>query len=235
MHYDWTKYGIYRCPGCEVLTVVNKTRPNKDGTHCSHCQLERKEVDPKTRKWVHDSYNHFKPKNMGAFGAALTKEHIINGQKYQMWGFDTKSKASANQQADQLRRHGKDVIVMESKNPDLIKGWIIFAKNRRGRKIGGFGETPTSNAGHITNINEFWSRHNGKTVTLNGIAYKIKYSEHNAIHPYKHVAVSIYLDPVNKRSEYYLKTKRELGDDWSMDAKDISDIALIKILKQLER
>ena len=109
------------------------------------------------------------------------------------------------------------------------KRHIIKSGQKTKRKsVGSFGKPENF-------INQFWSRHNGKTVMLNGIAYKIQYSEYNAIYPYKHVAVSIYLDPINKRSEYYLKTKRELGDDWSMDAKDISDIALMKIFKHLEK
>lgn len=113
---------------------------------------------------------------------------------------------------------------------------VKSAQKAKRTKMGNFGSPKTPTRAEPSNtINEFWSRHNGKTVTLNGIAYKIHYSEYNAVYPYKHVAVSIYLDPINKRSEYYLKTKRELGDDWSMDAKDISDIALTKIFRQLER
>jgi hypothetical protein len=80
---------------------------------------------------------------LGYFGGSktpLTKEHVIDGKKYQMWGFDTKSKSSANQYADQLRRHGKDVIVKETKTPESTSGWMIFARTRRGRKIGSFGE-----------------------------------------------------------------------------------------------
>jgi hypothetical protein len=79
---------------------------------------------------------------LGGFGST-TKVIEINGKKYQMWGFDTKSKSSANHYADQLRRTGKDVIVTESKNSESTHGWLIFARNRPGRKrgstIGSFG------------------------------------------------------------------------------------------------
>jgi hypothetical protein len=79
------------------------------------------------------------PETLGMFGGPLTREIEINGKKYQFWGYDTKSKASANQYADQLRRTGKDVIVQESKTPDTQHGWMIFARKRPGRKIGSFG------------------------------------------------------------------------------------------------
>jgi hypothetical protein len=83
--------------------------------------------------------NYKSPKKIGNFGGPLTKEIEINGKKYQMWGFDAKSKSSANRYADQLRRAGKDVIVKELKNPETIPGWVIFARKRPGRRIGSFG------------------------------------------------------------------------------------------------
>lgn len=90
-------------------------------------------------------HTHKFPKSLGSFGGPVTKEIEINGKKYQMWGFDTKSKSSANQYADHLRRTGKDVIVKESKNPDSVPGWMIFARKRPGRRIGSFGaEMPKS-------------------------------------------------------------------------------------------
>ena len=82
-------------------------------------------------------------------------------------------------------------------------------------------------------FNKYFEKHNGKTVKIDGVAYKIKYSEYNAIYPRKHVAVSIDLIPVNKNSEYYRKIKRKLGDDWVTDAKSLSDSSLVQIMKQL--
>jgi len=81
---------------------------------------------------------------------------------------------------------------------------------------------------------DFFKKNNGKVVKLKGVAYKIKYSEHDAIYPYKHRAKSISLDPVNKRSKEYLATKRKLGDDWSIDAQSLSDEALAEIWRQLK-
>jgi hypothetical protein len=80
---------------------------------------------------------------------------------------------------------------------------------------------------------DYFQSHNGKIVKLDGIAYKIKYSEHKAVYPYNHLSRNAILIPVNKRSKEYLETKRKLGDDWLMDAKDLSEKRLVQIVKQL--
>jgi len=86
----------------------------------------------------------------------------------------------------------------------------------------------------MTNIfNKYFEKHNGKTVKIDGISYRIKYFEYMAKYPRKELAVSIDLIPVNKNSEYYRKIKRKLGDDWVTDAKSLSDSSLVQIMKQL--
>jgi hypothetical protein len=85
----------------------------------------------------------------------------------------------------------------------------------------------------VNTFDQYFEKHNGKTVKVDGIAYRIKYSEYNAIYPRKHVAVSIDLVPVNKNSEYYRKIKRKLGDDWVKDAQTLSDKSLMQIVQQL--
>ena len=82
---------------------------------------------------------------------------------------------------------------------------------------------------------ELFKKHNGATVTMDGHKYKVEYSEYKAIYPYKHLAVHIYLTPTaaEKKTEWYLSMKRKLGDDWSTDAKSLSDKNYIEVHKQL--
>jgi hypothetical protein len=78
-----------------------------------------------------------------------------------------------------------------------------------------------------------YKKHEGKVIKLDGISYKIRCREYNAKYPTKHIAYHVDLDPVNKRSEYYLKIKRKLGDDWSTDGLELGDESLMQVLKQL--
>lgn len=82
-------------------------------------------------------------------------------------------------------------------------------------------------------FDDYFKRHNGKIVKVDGLAYRIKYSEHRAKYPYAHLSTMISLDPVNKRSEHYLKIKRKLGDDWSTDLKNASESTMRQIAAQL--
>jgi hypothetical protein len=123
-----------KSPQMEKCPTMWKT---KERAERYAARVERLGYDTVILPWDYKS-----PKHIGKFGgnkSLLTREHVINGKKYQMWGFDTKSKASANQYADQLRRTGKDVIVQESKTPESTSGWMIFARKRPGRRIGSFG------------------------------------------------------------------------------------------------
>ncbi len=83
------------------------------------------------------------------------------------------------------------------------------------------------------NFNEYFKRHNGKIVKIDRISYKIKYEEHKVKYPYVHTSVSISLIPINKRSDYYMKVKRKLGDDWVVDARDLHDDGYTQIVQQL--
>ena len=82
-------------------------------------------------------------------------------------------------------------------------------------------------------FDEYFERHNGKVVKIEGIAYKIKYSEHKATYPRPHTTKTIELNPVNKNSAYYRSIKAKLKDDWSMDGHQLSDKALREITNQL--
>ena len=81
---------------------------------------------------------------------------------------------------------------------------------------------------------DLYKKHDKKIVKLDGLAYRIVcHKPHMAIYPYKHMSYWVDLDPVNKRSEHYLKIKRKLGDDWSTDALELGDDSFMKVMKQL--
>lgn len=79
---------------------------------------------------------------------------------------------------------------------------------------------------------EAWLDANGKTVKIDGIKHVLEVSTHRAIYPYREDVISVYAEPINKNSEYYLKTKRELGDDWSTDVLDSGDELYIEVAQQ---
>ena len=80
---------------------------------------------------------------------------------------------------------------------------------------------------------EYFERHNGKIVKIDGLAYKIKYSEFRAKYPHPHISKSIELVPMNRNSEYYRKIKAKLGDDWTTDGHNLSEKSIMQIAKQL--
>jgi len=69
----------------------------------------------------------------------------------------------------------------------------------------------------INSYNAWWLRQNGKKVKIDGLSHRIQVQTYHAIYPYKHEVISVYAEPVNKRSAYYLRERKKLGDDWSTD------------------
>jgi hypothetical protein len=74
----------------------------------------------------------------------------------------------------------------------------------------------------VTNMNylsqhEEWLEHNGKGVVIDGLRYTIRVSVHHAIYPVQADMISVHAEPMSKQTDYYLKVKHQLGDDWSTD------------------
>jgi hypothetical protein len=74
---------------------------------------------------------------------------------------------------------------------------------------------------------------NGRTITLDGIKHVLRVSVHHAIYPYAHDVLSVYAEPKDKTTEYYHKTKRELGNDWRIDLDDSDPEVMGEVLSQL--
>ena len=66
---------------------------------------------------------------------------------------------------------------------------------------------------------ETWEKHDGALVTVDGLRCKIRVSSHNAIYPYPHRVIDVSAVPTRaaKRTEAYLRVRRDLRDDWSTD------------------
>lgn len=84
----------------------------------------------------------------------------------------------------------------------------------------------------LTANNQEWLDHDGKTVFINGHAYKLSVHTYRACYPYDREVIQVFADPKNRRAEWYLKTKRELGDDWSTDILESSDEIYCDVLTQ---
>ena len=148
------------CPECDGNSTVKRIGATLVHFTCDTCGKgwsrhtsdlylipKSNEIRLDPEKFIARTVGAKRARTIGQFGGnktQLLREHIIDGKRYQMWGFDTKSRSSANHYADQLRRTGKEVVVQESKTPDSAHGWMIFARTRPGRKlgskIGSFGE-----------------------------------------------------------------------------------------------
>jgi len=66
---------------------------------------------------------------------------------------------------------------------------------------------------------ETWEKHDGRHVTVGELRCKIQVRSYVAAYPYRHRVITVHAVPtrIAKRSESYLRVKRELGDDWSTD------------------
>lgn len=73
----------------------------------------------------------------------------------------------------------------------------------------------------------------GSVVKYRWINHILKYQEMNAVYPHEHVSRSCFLEPQDKTTNYYLDTKRALGDDWSTDLTAIPIEEYVKICDQV--
>lgn len=85
----------------------------------------------------------------------------------------------------------------------------------------------------LTKNNEFWLDYDGKKFKLDDLTYQIRSHSFEGIHPYKRQVLTVYADPVSKTSKEYLKIKRELRDDWSLDVLDSDIETTVKIMQAL--
>lgn len=62
-----------------------------------------------------------------------------------------------------------------------------------------------------------WIDHHGKVITLDGIKCRLQCETYHQFYPYFEHVISVYAEPLNKKSKFYQKIKQLLGDDWSTD------------------
>jgi hypothetical protein len=84
-------------------------------------------------------------------------------------------------------------------------------------------------------LEDLFRKHNGVIIKMGGHKYKVKYTEYKTKYPSPGKAVFLDLEPTaqEKKTEWYLKERRKLGDDWSVDAKNLSDDHYVEVYKQL--
>ena len=81
---------------------------------------------------------------------------------------------------------------------------------------------------------EIWQQLNGLTVTVDGLTWIIDYRAQAATYPYPHTAEYVYLDPTpeTRRGRMYREEKARLGDDWSIDVREMEPEAYNTLLLQ---
>ena len=84
-------------------------------------------------------------------------------------------------------------------------------------------------------LRDLFKKHNGSIVKMGKHKYKVVYHEYKAKYPSPHISIYMSLDPTaaEKKTEWYLKERRALGDDWSVDAENLSDTHYVEVYKQL--
>lgn len=75
--------------------------------------------------------------------------------------------------------------------------------------------------GSIKNYGQ-WLQHDGKTVKIDGLAYRLQCKTVRTVYPYPDEKVDVIAVPVNKNSKHYKDTKNHLNDDWVTDILDSS-------------
>lgn len=85
----------------------------------------------------------------------------------------------------------------------------------------------------MSNEELFLVENNGKTVIIDGLTYRIKTNVFKAIYPYHHTAVSIYLEPVSKKTANYIDVKKQLKDDWVLSYTSGSIELQVDVLTQI--
>jgi hypothetical protein len=84
-----------------------------------------------------------------------------------------------------------------------------------------------------TETQDLLIRNHGTVILLDGIKHTLSVSTYWAIYPYAHEVITAHAEPKDKRSEYYRRTREELGDDWSTDLLDSDVTVLADVLAQL--
>lgn len=72
--------------------------------------------------------------------------------------------------------------------------------------------------------NSYWVELDGYEVTLDGHAHIIRVSSYMAIFPYRQRVITVYAVPNDTDSEWYRTIRRKLGDDWSTDVLESSEV-----------
>lgn len=86
---------------------------------------------------------------------------------------------------------------------------------------------------HDLDLNDVWLNHNGKIVMLRGIKHVLRVSTHRAVFPYRHIAISVSAEPLNKNTKYFQKGVKELKDQWSIDVLSSDFDFQCEILRQV--
>ena len=82
---------------------------------------------------------------------------------------------------------------------------------------------------------ETWEQHDGRVVTVDGLRCKLRVTTFTQRYPYERRMIDVSAEPTRaaKRTEAYLRVRRELRDDWSTDVLE-SDVSVqSEILEQL--
>lgn len=87
--------------------------------------------------------------------------------------------------------------------------------------------------GILTKNNENWLLHNGKKVTIAGNEYRLKVRSYPAIYPYRHTALQVDAEMLDRSHPYYLTIKGILGDDWTTDILGSEIEVQTEVLEQL--
>lgn len=61
-----------------------------------------------------------------------------------------------------------------------------------------------------------WIPFDGREVTVRGRRYRLRVRQFRQRYPYEADMLQVYADPLDRDAEYY-DTRRQLGDDWSVD------------------
>jgi hypothetical protein len=80
----------------------------------------------------------------------------------------------------------------------------------------------------------YWREHHGKIVKIHGVKHRLNIIEYETHYPSQTRVISVHAEPIDYKTAYYLNTKHELGDDWSVDVLDSDVMLQAKILRQVE-
>jgi hypothetical protein len=84
---------------------------------------------------------------------------------------------------------------------------------------------------HDIKYHSVWLNHDGDLISIDNVVCQVKVRVVNAIYPYKHTAIYVDADPVDKEDPKYLETKRQLNDDWSIDILSMDPDKIVSLLE----